>query len=352
VSVDVAREVLPLGQALLGTAAIAALTCALTAAARRYATRRAIFDVPNARSSHARPTPRGGGLAIVATTQLAVLGLATSGRLAPGPAAAFAGGGLAIAAVGWLDDRSGLGAPVRLLVHVLAAAWAVAWLGGLPALSLGSTAVPLGAPGAALASLGIVWAVNFYNFMDGIDGIAAGEALVAGAAGGALLLAAGQPGLAALALALAAAAAGFLVWNWAPARIFMGDVGSGYLGFMFGALAVGSENAGGPPVLAWAVLLGVFLGDATVTLVRRVVRGERWYAAHRTHAYQRAVDCWHRHEAVTGGVLALSVLLALLAWWGTAAPAALPGAVGAAAALVVGAYWAVERRRPMPQAKP
>lgn len=319
----------------------------LTRFLRGYALERSLLDVPNHRSSHTVATPRGGGLAIAAASLGGIAALGALG-VVPLPAVlALLGGGAMIAAIGWLDDRSHVAARWRFLVHLAAASWALYWAGGLPALSLGTWRVELGMAGPVLGALGIVWLTNLYNFMDGIDGIAAGQALVAGAAGATLLLVRDLPALAGLAAALAGAGAGFLVWNWAPARIFMGDVGSGYLGYMFGTLAVASENAAGPPVLAWAVLLGVFVVDATVTLVRRMLRGEPWYVAHRAHAYQRAVDQWRRHATVTAAALAVSALLAMLAWWGTTAPAALPGAVAAATALLAVIYWAVERRRPM-----
>jgi Fuc2NAc and GlcNAc transferase len=314
---------------------------------RRYALAHAVVDVPNERSSHLAPTPRGGGLAIalVVSAGLALLGLA--GRLPPRVALALAGGGCLVAGVGWLDDRRGLRAPVRLVVHVAAAVWTVGWLGGMPALTVGTGALHLGAGGALLAVLGLAWFTNLYNFMDGIDGVAAVEAVVVGTAG-ALLLAPRQASLGLVCLLLAAAAAGFLVWNWPPARLFMGDVGSGFLGFLFAGIAVASENAGALPALLWIVLLAPFFTDATVTLLRRMARGERWYAPHRTHAYQRAVQAGWTHGRVTAAVGALSGACALLVWLVMRHPVLL-GSVLAIVAVALGAlYVAVERWRPMP----
>jgi Fuc2NAc and GlcNAc transferase len=144
-----------------------------------------------------------------------------------------------------------------------------------------------------------------------------------------------------------AAAAGFLVWNWAPARIFMGDVGSGTLGFAFGLLAVRSENVGGLPVLAWAMLLGVFAFDATVTLVRRVARGERWYEGHRSHAYQRAARAVGSHARVTLAVVAVNVVVALVAIPLVHTPRLLAAAFAGTVALLVAIYMLVERLNPM-----
>jgi Fuc2NAc and GlcNAc transferase len=238
-------------------------------------------------------------------------------------------------------------AKARAAVHFAAAAWALGWLGGLPALRYGAGSVPLGIAGAVLAAFGIVWSTNLYNFMDGIDGIAGAEAVTCGLFGGLLLGATGERGLAAAAFALAAASAGFLAWNWHPARIFMGDAGSYFLGFTFAVLAVASERAGAVPLLAWMVLLGVFVFDATATLVRRARRGERWHEAHRSHAYQRAAPTRAHHPRVSGAVAGVNLALASLAGLGTLHPAWLLAAVGAAALLLAALYLAVERRRPM-----
>lgn len=333
-----------LGLALGVTAFLA--SAGLSALARRYALARSLLDVPNERSLHAVPMPRGGGIAIALVVLAGLVLLALTGATEPRLAVAFGGGGALVAAVGWLDDRRGLAASTRLLAHVAAAAWTVAWLQGMPYLTVGAWAVHLGLPGALLAVLGVVWATNLYNFMDGIDGLAAAEAIVAGLAG-ALLLAPREPSLALVALLIAAAAGGFLVWNWPPARLFMGDVGSGFLGFVFGGLAVASENARVLPALVWLVLLGPFFADATVTLIRRMIRGERWLAAHRSHAYQRAVQAGWSHQRVTCAVAALTAALGLFGSLVTANAAFLAPVLAVSAGVLGAIYWAVERWHPM-----
>ncbi|HEU0298440.1 MAG TPA: glycosyltransferase family 4 protein [Longimicrobium sp.] len=320
-----------------------------TGLVRRYALEK-LMDVPNERSSHDVPTPRGGGMAIVLTALAAVAALAWLHVLPVRAAAALGGGGLIVAAIGWKDDHGGVGAPARALVHFAAAAWAAGWLGGLPSVSLGREALYLGPFGAVLAVVGIVWMTNLYNFMDGIDGIAGGEAVTAGTIGGALLLAAGEPGLAAAAFALAGASAGFLIWNWAPARIFMGDVGSGFLGFAFATLAVASERAGAVPLLAWVLLLGVFVFDATATLLRRARAGERWHQAHRSHAYQRAVQAGLPHARVSGAVIAINLVLGALAAAAWRRPEWLAPAFAAGVVLLAALYLRVERLNPMRRA--
>jgi Fuc2NAc and GlcNAc transferase len=333
--------------------AVAALgaSWALTRQVRAYALRR-LIDRPNERSSHVVPTPRGGGLALVIAFLAGATLLALAGVVDGRTAVALLPGALAIAAVGWLDDHRPLPSLPRLGVHVLAAAWAVAWLGGMPALRAGRSLLHLGPPGAVLAVLGIVWATNLYNFMDGVDGIAAGEAVAAGAAGAVLLWMAGAPGLAAPALVLAAAAAGFLPWNWQPARIFMGDVGSGAIGYAFGVLALASENAGAVPALVWLLLLGVFVVDATVTLLRRMARREPFLHAHRSHAYQRAVQGGSTHARVASAVLLIDLVLALLAAAAVLRPAWTGAAWAVGAALLLLVYLRVERLVPMRPPRP
>lgn len=333
--------------ALVAFLAAAVAAGILTGRVRAYALRRSLLDIPNHRSSHAQPTPRGGGLAVAVVILGGTAVAALAGVVAPRLALAVLAGGGAVAAVGWMDDRSHVPARLRAGVHAAAALLATLALGGLPDLRAGEWTVPLGVAGVALAVLGIVWLTNLYNFMDGIDGIAGVEAVTVGLAGGGAALVAGERGLAAVAFLTAGAALGFLAWNWAPARIFMGDVGSGMLGFLFAVLALASERSGALPLLGWVILLGTFIADATITLVRRLLRGERWYDAHRSHAYQRAVQAGFGHSRVSAAALVLNLALAGLAWAGWRRPEFLFPAMGAAALLLAAAYLWVERRRPM-----
>ena len=294
---------------VFGLIAVFMASIFITAKVRRYAMRRSLLDIPNERSSHSVPTPRGGGLAIALTLAVGVAVLGVSGVLYLNVMWALLGGGLLVAGVGWLDDHRHVAPPWRALVHLLAATWALYWLGGLTELRLGTGIWELGWLGGILAALGIVWLTNLYNFMDGIDGIAGVEAVTTGVGGAILLAWAGAPGLATAAALLAAASAGFLWWNWPPAKIFMGDIGSGLLGYCFAVMALAGENSGVLPATAWLLLLGVFVLDATFTLLHRVIRGERWYTAHRSHAYQRAVQLGYSHRRVSLGVAGVNVLL-------------------------------------------
>jgi Fuc2NAc and GlcNAc transferase len=299
--------VAPMSPELAIVAAAALLASAIiTGLIRQFGLRWGVLDVPNERSSHQTPTPRGGGLAVVIAMSCALCVLAWRHLVPPDLLVALLGGGVAVAVVGFLDDRRRLSAGVRLAVHAGAAIWALAWLGGLPPLQLGERVVVLGWPGQLLGLLGIVWVLNLFNFMDGIDGIAASEAIFVAWCGGLLV---GSASTGAAAWVLGAACLGFLCWNWPPARIFLGDVGSGYLGYALAvlALAMGRDNPVAIPV--WLILGGVFFADATVTLLRRLRRGEQPHLAHRSHAYQQLARRWGSHLRVTG-----TVLLANLLW--------------------------------------
>jgi Fuc2NAc and GlcNAc transferase len=249
-------------------------------------------------------------------------------------------GGVLVAAVGWLDDRYRLAAWVRAAVHGIAAVWAVWCLGGMPSVRIGFDTVWLGWVGSMLAVVGLVWLTNLYNFMDGIDGLAGGEAVTVGLIGGGLAAATGADGLALAATSLAAAAGGFLVFNWPPATIFMGDVGSGLLGFAFGVIALASERTDSVPLMVWMLLLGVFIVDATATLIARLMKRERWYEAHRSHAYQRAVQAGASHRQVTVAIVGLNTLLGVAAAGALVAPSLVPAVVMVTVGLLTALWYA------------
>ena len=268
-----------------------ALATAGTWLALGYARRRGLFDQPGERRSHVVATPRGGGISIAAALLLAVLVLA---YMNPGLRPVLLAGALGlvlVAAVGWIDDHRPLSARTRLAAHALSAAL-------LAGAVLASGHGPLV---AAIAFVAVMVLVNVWNFMDGIDGIAASQAAIAGL-GYALAAGAGAPAW--LALALAGACCGFLPFNFPKARIFMGDVGSGSLGQGLALLVVLLMVApeGGLAPRAWPLLvlpLAAFLVDATLTLGRRVLRREAWWQPHVQHAYQVWSRRLGRHAPVT-----------------------------------------------------
>ena len=291
--------------------ALAALVVAfvLTALARRLAVAHGVLDVPNDRSSHRVPTPRGGGVAIAMSTIGASIFLLWRGALDVRLFLALTGGGLAVAFVGFLDDRRQLSARIRLAAHLAAAIWALFWLGGLPPLRFGDHIVSLGWPGYVIGALGIGWTVNLFNFMDGIDGIAASEAVFIAWGGAMLAMVMGQSvAVPAMSCAFGAVCCGFLVWNWPPAKIFMGDVGSGYLGYVLVVLALAATRESPAALAVWVILGGLFFCDAFVTLMRRLARRERVYQAHRSHAYQWLARRWGSHRTVTLAVACVNLV--------------------------------------------
>lgn len=287
--------------------AVLIMSLLMTAVLRRYALARSVIDVPNARSSHTVPTPRGGGVAIVLSFLLVLVALMLSGDQYISTLVALGGGGALIAIIGFMDDHGHIAARWRLLGHFLAAAWVLAWLGGLPPLTLLGMSLDLGWVGGLLAAVYLVWLLNLYNFMDGIDGIASIEAITACLSVALLYWLTGLNGPAIPPLLLAAAVAGFLYWNFPPAKIFMGDAGSGFIGIVLGGLSLQAAWVSPPMFWCWLILLGVFIVDATYTLVRRLLRGDKVYEAHRSHAYQFASRKHGKHLPVTLGVAALNL---------------------------------------------
>jgi Fuc2NAc and GlcNAc transferase len=293
----------------------AALAAALllTGLIRRYALRSNLMDVPNQRSSHTLPTPRGGGMAFVVVFLFSMGTLSVLGVLTQGQSWAIAGAGAWIACVGFLDDHRHIPAGWRLLAHFFGAAWGLYWLGGFPPVQIFGQVIDLGGFGHLFGIFYLVWLLNLYNFMDGIDGIAGIEAITACLGGALLLLLDGNHNTWLVPALLLAATAGFLFWNFPPAKIFMGDAGSGFLGIVLGLISLQSAWLNPSFFWSWLCLLGVFIVDATWTLWRRFRRGESLHEAHRSHAYQFAALHYGSHKtvALTVGAINLFWLLPL-----------------------------------------
>lgn len=288
--------------------ALTGLSFFLTAALRRYALSRKMLDIPNGRSSHSIPTPRGGGVAIVLSYIVALVGMYAGGLIPATVFYALTGAGVLTAVVGFLDDHGHIAARWRLLAHFASAIWAVMWLGGVPAISLYGFNIDIRWVGYVFAVVYLVWMLNLYNFMDGIDGIAGVEAMTVCLCGCLLYWVNGTPAQGWSLVALASCVAGFLLWNFPPAKIFMGDAGSGFLGMALGVLSLQAAWISPTFFWAWLILLGVFIVDATFTLLRRLVRGDKVYEAHRSHAYQFASRRLGAHLPVTLAVGAINIL--------------------------------------------
>ncbi|HKV65651.1 MAG TPA: glycosyltransferase family 4 protein [Rhodanobacteraceae bacterium] len=315
--------------AAYGTAIILAPTiiagCALllslgfTGAALAYARRRGLLDQPGKRRSHTQPTPRGGGIGVVAAILLAGVPawcLLERALWWPQPTA-LAAAVLAVALIGWRDDHAALPVVPRLLVHIGAAlliglAAVAPWASRHP--SLWWILLPL-----VLVLIGFI---NAHNFMDGIDGILGQQGLFVMLGYGALCVWLGHVGLASLAFAAAAGCLGFLVFNWPPARIFMGDVGSGALGLTIGAVATFVVQRNPAMLWACAILPSAFLVDSGLTLARRMLSGQRWYAPHRQHLYQWLVRVnWSHARTDVAYMIWNLAVVAPLSWLAARQPA-------------------------------
>jgi Fuc2NAc and GlcNAc transferase len=308
----------------------------------RWARALGLIDLPNARSSHVEPRPRGGGLGIVAGVVAALALMAAFGDAPSASTFIVLAGALFVAASGLWDDVRGLGVGPRLVVQTAAAVWVVAMCGGVDRLPLPAPAdLPLGVAGIALAVVWIVAVTNFFNFMDGADGLAGGQGLVTLAA---LAVVLWPDGVAFVALASAVATTAFLLRNWAPARIFMGDVGSAFLGFLLAALPFATPSATRPDVVfVVGISLSLFLFDPVVTLIARTRRGEPIGVAHREHLYQRLIVPGRPHGRVVFALVAAAAALSALAVCAFWMPAIGWPAV-AVAAVVFGVEWGVARR--------
>lgn len=291
---------------LLSLLATAAATTAATLYVIRVLKRRAILDRPNERSSHTVPTPRGGGWGVTPVVLIAWIGLAFLEPADTDFVPMLTSSAAILAAVCWWDDLRDLPALVRFFVQILAVSV------GLSALSSDALVFqdlfPLWLDRFA-AGFAWLWFLNLFNFMDGIDGITGTELATVGAALATTILLSGlTPGLAPYALVLAGAGLGFLVWNWHPAKVFLGDVGSVPLGYLTGWLLIASAAAG-----LWlpALILPLYyLADATITICRRLLRGEKIWRPHREHFYQQAVRKGLNHAQAVGQILVCNLVLA------------------------------------------
>jgi Fuc2NAc and GlcNAc transferase len=284
------------------------LSIAFTGLIRQYAIARNIVDVPNHRSSHQSTTPRAGGIAFVVLFLMMLPELAYFKLMSNQMMWALIGSGLLVASLGLIDDFGHIAAKWRLLGHFFAVGLALYCLGGMPTIYFLSWTLIPGTVSNVLAVLYLVWLINLYNFMDGINGIASIEALTACLAMVFIYWITGSSTLMLLPLILAASVTGFLVWNFPFARIFMGDVGSGFLGVVLGVLSIQGAHVNPPLFYSWLIMLGVFIVDATLTLFLRMVRGETLYEAHCTHAYQHAANRLKKHTPVTLAVLAINAV--------------------------------------------
>jgi len=252
-----------------------------------------LLDQPNERSLHQRAVPRTGGIAVLVGLLVGSTGLVMIGQ---GRHYLWLLAGLPVILVSFLDDRQGLGVVPRLLAQGISAGLLLALLAG-PGLwrwpLIGDVPVGVAAP---LLGIGIVWMINLYNFMDGMDGFAGGMAVIGFFTLAALGGFAGVPAFTVANLLVATASAGFLVWNFPPARLFLGDVGSSLLGFLVAGMMLWSHRDAIVPIGLCLLVFSPFIVDASITLLKRLARGERIWQAHREHYYQRLVRLGWGHR--------------------------------------------------------
>jgi len=280
----------------------------LTLWLRRYALSSSLIDVPNARSSHSVPTPRGGGVAVVVSYCCGLLAFFVLNLVNQAQLCALLGAGGLVAVIGFADDHGHLAARWRLAGHFIAGAWALFWLNGLAPVTLFGSVMHLGVVGDLAAVVYLVWMLNLYNFMDGIDGLASVEAICACIGSALVFWFAGYDNLIWAPSLLAVAVLGFFCWNFPPAKIFMGDAGSGYLGITLAVISLIAAWESPSLLFVWLIMLAVFVVDATWTLLRRLVRGEAVYQAHRSHAYQYASRKFNSHKKVTLTIALINIL--------------------------------------------
>lgn len=327
---------------LVSTAALAAL---LTEASILYARRRRLLDMPGQRRSHSVPTPRGGGIAIVFALLVGAGVLAMWRGEARTLLAWLAPPIIAVAWVGWIDDHGGVAAGKRFAVHCAASAWILLQpfvLAASPSLPLIQQFPGDAWPYLALAATGLamVWSINLHNFMDGINGLLALQALFVLTALSSLVAWRGGQG-GEYWLVGAAACFAFLPFNFPRARVFMGDVGSGALGLVIALAVLWLAALPQVAMCSGLVLCSAFAVDATCTLLSRMLRGRRWYSAHREHLYQWLVRSGFTHAGVVALYMGWNLLVALpVVWWMNRIPR-VPMPAGVVPALTIYAVAAV-----------
>ncbi len=277
------------------------LSFLLTFFFRKIAIKKSILDIPNNRSSHSIPTPRGGGLAIVISWFLGLSLLYSQGKVDKDLFLAFMSGTILVV-ISFIDDIFTISPKIRILFQIFSSILALHFLGGLEKIDLGFYVLENKLILTGLGFIGIVWFINLFNFLDGIDGYEASEVIFICFS---FFILFGNE----LSLVLVVSCLGFLLWNWQPAKIFMGDVGSTLLGFNIVIFAIYFQNENITSILNILILSSVFWFDATITLIRRWKNREKLSKAHRKHAYQRAVQSGMSHQRVTIIALLINFLM-------------------------------------------
>ncbi len=295
---------------------LAVISSLITDFVRRFSIKNKLFDIPNDRSSHDIPKPKGGGISIVLIMLGTVVVLSFFGMIKSDISMSMLVGLSIVAVVGLIDDYKDLPISIRTVSYFVAAVLSIYLIGGITSISISGYYFDLNHIGFFLSVLFLVWVTNLYNFMDGTDGFAAIQTICIGLFCGLLLYLIAETSYAIIMFCLVASTIGFLYWNWAPAKIFMGDVGSCTIGFLFGLLSLYMEKTGIISIAVWLILLSPFIVDSTLTLFKRIINKEKWYTAHNVHAFQKLHQSGLTHDKLAIGLLVLNLTVIWpIAWF-------------------------------------
>jgi Fuc2NAc and GlcNAc transferase len=274
----------------------------------RFALKHGPYATSNYRSLHQKVIPRGAGLAMAFTALLGYLFLYFDHVLKTPQMMVYVIGGVVVVAMGAADDRLDISARYRMPFQVLTAGWVCYWLGGLAPIDLGFAVVNLGMFGHVALLVALVWFYNLFNFIDGIDGMASSATIFICAAMGAVLFFQGEPTLSMILVLLGVSSAGFLAFNWPPARMFLGESGSSFMGCIISAVFVESLWHNSSSLWSWLIVGGFYFADTTLTTGVRLLKVPGWYRPHRSHAYQNLARTWNSHRRVLLLVIGINFL--------------------------------------------
>jgi glycosyltransferase WbpL len=288
---------------------IVCISAGLTGLIRYYSIEKNLYDIPNQRSSHEIPKPKGGGISIVLIVIGSIILLLLSKKINLDISISLLVGLTIVSITALIDDLFNLSALIRAVFYVIASFISLYLIDGLTVLSINNYSFNIGSLGLLLGVIFIVWLTNLYNFMDGTDSFAGIQTICVAIFMGSILFLSSNLYLGVVFFCLIAATVGFLYWNWPPAKIFMGDVGSCSIGFLFGLMSIYTEQKETISITVWLIALAPFISDATFTLLKRILNGEKWYKAHNTHAYQRLYQRGISHRNLAIGLLFINIVI-------------------------------------------
>ena len=278
---------------------------------KKYALRLKIVAIPIERSLHNKVTPRGGGVIIAIVFLAFILVFYITRQIMVAEFLVLFGGGLIMAVTGFLDDILRLKASIRFIIQFFAVGWGLYWIGGIPSTAFFERLPVLYAVANAVAVVALVWFINSFNFIDGIDGLATSSATFFSLSTGGYFLWQGIEPYGSLLIVLAACSLAFLCFNWPPAKMFLGDAGSNFFGYLFGAMVLITVKNGNLSIWTWLIILAYLITDTTTTTFLRLCLVKGWYHRHRSHAYQNLARILDNHKFVTCLITGINVFYVL-----------------------------------------